>query len=394
LAAPKYAHRQAAEQEIFTLGVAGKQQLEAAAQSSDPELRLRAQRLLKQLKREALWQGSTVSLVADKIKASAAVRAVSEQTGNDLAVGDQYGTFADADIGLQHPESLFWRAVDDVCRKSKNRVRARYGSGKPGLVCVSGHLGQFPVAYQGPVRGQLTSAKRVFVEEFDYENRASETTHTFQLNLVMSWEDRFRLVAYQSHLSVAEAATDRPIRLVDHKPAESGWQVVDKSSRQHTTSLRIQPPPQTANKLGRLTLHWDLIAVGDMQTLEVTDLKPDVEHRAEDLGILINETDNPSGTRWELTVALSRDLVVPEPEEVLFVENEFELYDQDQQAFSGQGVSRLGITNGAARMKLSFVAPSSESVPTRLVVRYPRIRDGRTLAVTFHDVPLPCALPE
>ncbi|MEK6249661.1 MAG: hypothetical protein N2C12_15875 [Planctomycetales bacterium] len=393
LGAPAYLRRQSAENDLENLGQVTRAQLEKVIDSDDPELRLRARRLLKKIKLENLWQGSTVSLVAEELKASEAVIAISDQTGNDLAIGDQYASFNDVAISLQHPESLFWQAVDDVCRKSHNRVRSRYGDNPSGLVFASGQIGLYPVAYAGPVRAQLTSAKRIFVEDFDYEDRSSDTTHTFQINMVMTWEDKFRLVAHQSHLTVGSATANEPIRIIDHRPAESGWQVVSGGARQYSTALRIQPPPQSAHRLTQLTLNWDMIAVGDMDTLVIDDLSPGLVHRKGDIGAIVNSSHG-SDTRWQLTLAVSRDLIIPKPSEVLFVENKFELYDDQQRAFTHLSSSRLGVTQGAARMKLVFEAPADNSVPTRLVIRYPRIRDRRNLAITFHDVPLPSAVPE
>ena len=108
----------------------------------------------------------------------------------------------------------------------------------------------------------------------------------------------------------------------------------------------------------------------------------------------IQQATNPSETRWELVVALSRDLIVPEPEEILFLENEFELFDAEGRSFDHRGTSRLGISDGVAKMKLTFAAPSADAKPAKFVVRYPRIRDRRNLPITFEHVPLPNAQPE
>jgi hypothetical protein len=394
LGSPSYTKRETATEALATIGAAGRERLESALQSSDPEVRLRAARLLKQLNVERLWQGSPVKLVANSMKASDAVKALGKQTENEVAVGDQYGTFQESDVTFDRTEGQFWPIVDELCRQSGNRVRPRYGSSRPGLVFVSGDCGDYPVTYAGPVRAQITAAKRVFIEEYDYEDTTSETTHTFQFTMLLSWENRFRVVAHQTHLDVAEAVADVPARIFGHETTDGGWQVVENSVQQFSTTMRLQPPPQSATALKRLTLAWELIAVGEPANLAIEDFADDTVHRQEDLSLHIQKMEQVSETRHEMVIAISRDLVVPEPEEILFLENEFALFDADGRPFELRGQSRLGISNGVAKMKLTFVAPTANIHPTQFVLTYPRIRDRRAVPITFENVPLPVARPD
>src|SRR5258707_1264238 len=72
----------------------------------------------------------------------------------------------------------------------------------------AGEPGKFPVTYAGAIRAQITSARRAYSEEIDFETAKSDRTHTFQLNLQMMWEDRFRLVAYRSQPELVRARTN------------------------------------------------------------------------------------------------------------------------------------------------------------------------------------------
>ncbi len=394
LGSPSYTKRETATQALSDIGATSREGLEAALQDSDPEVRLRAALLLKRLNVERLWQGSPVKLAATTMKASEAVTALGKQTENEVAVGDQYGTFQENEVHFDGGDGQFWPIVDELCRQSGNRVRPRYGSSRPGLVFVSGDCGDYPVAYAGPVRAQITAAKRIFIEEYDYEDTTSETTHTFQFTLLLSWENRFRVVAHQTKLDVVEAVADVPARIFGHETTDGGWQVVENSVQQFSTTMRLQPPPQAATSLKRLTLSWDLIAVGEPANLVIEDFGDDTVHRQEDLSLHVQKMEQVSETRYEMVIAVSRDLLVPEPEEILFLENDFALFDADGRPFELRGQSRLGINDGVAKMKLTFVAPTANVHPAQFVLTYPRIRDRRALPITFENVPLPVARPE
>src|SRR5690606_4691770 len=98
------------------------------------------------------------------------------------------------------------------------------------------------------------SARRVFSEELDYEDHSSEVAHSFQLNLQMTWEDRFRLVAYRSQPELVTAITNTGVELSATQPAGSGWNVAGAGTRQLTMNLRLHPPSTEAIRLDRMVL--------------------------------------------------------------------------------------------------------------------------------------------
>ena len=394
LASPSFNDRQAADVELTEIGEEGRAALEAAADSEDPEVRLRITRLLKQLKIEALWQGSPVRFNNQSMLASTAIEAISQQTGNEVLVGDQYGEFADGTIDLTAPTGLFWPVIDDICRRSGNRFRPRYGNAVPGWVLIAGDLGQYPVAYAGPIRAHISSGRRVFIEQFDYEDENSETTHTLQFNVTMAWEDRFRLVAHHSKVQVLDLEADVPHHAMQQPPVEEDWQVLDSSAQQYGTTLKLTPPPPAATSLRRLSLGWDVIAVGDWSTLEIEPLTEGDLHRRDDVGLRVVEVKQTGPTRWELELAIKRMLIVPQPDDVLLVENEFEVWDQQGEPLTIQNRTRGNSSKGTARLTLACTAASEASVPARLSVHYPKIRDRRQIKIVFRDVPLPSAQPE
>jgi hypothetical protein len=142
-----------------------------------------------------------------------------------------------------------------------------------------------------------------------------------------------------------------------------------------------------------MELKWGLIAVGDMATFEIDDLKPGTKHHHENVELEVVSLDKRQGPRYDLTVVIARDFVVPEPQEVLFHENDFDLLDASGAPFRRQGQTN-SLSDGAARLKISFIGASADSEPEKLRVTYPRLRDQRELAIVFTDVPLPVSRPE
>lgn len=393
LGSDSYLDRNAAEEELAALGAAGRRQLEEAVESPDPEVRLRAKGLLRRLKTEELWSAGIVSYACVQTSAASAMEALSTQTGNRLMVGDQYGAFHDQKVDLDCVASAFWPTVDHLCRLSGNRVRPHYDTRHPGLVLVAGPPGRQPVAYSGPVRAQVTSARRVFTEELDYEQLASQRTHTFQLDLHMMWEDRFKLVAYRSQPELIEAQTDTGISLPSTQPSASGWNVSGPGTRQVSMNVRLHPPATTAECLSSLKLKWGLIAVGDMDTIEIKDLSSAQPHFQDDVELVVEHFQQGPGPRCEVTLVVVRDLVVPEPQELMYHENDVALFDAQGRAFRQQGQTNSPAEPGI-RMKLTFVGESAESAPHVLRFVYPRIRAHRELEIAFRDVPLPVGKPE
>ena len=393
LGADSFRTRRAAEEELVELGLTGRKAIQDAAKSTDPEVRIRAQRLLKQFQLVSLWAGSPVQIPAGTTQVSEVVKALSAQSENPISLGDQYGTFHEGNVNLASRHGEFWPTLDTICRASGNRVRPHFGS-RRGLVIIDGEPTNYPTAYSGPIRAQITSAKRKFTEELDYENGESETTHTFELNVRLFWEQRFRLAAYRAGLSLVGAETAQGGRITADAHPDRSWSIAEPSTRQISTTLTLSPPSPNSENLRTLVVAWELIAVGEMTTLQIDQPEAGAVSRQDDMRVAIEELKQTSETRWEMTVAIARELPVPDPDDVLFRENEVELYTESGKPFRTQGQKNLDIEGSVARITYSFLAPSSDDRPGQLRINYPQLRDRRSLEIIFRDVPLPVAVPE
>jgi hypothetical protein len=385
--------REDADAQLASLGAASRTELEKAVKSLDPEVRLRAYRLLARLKAADLWQAGASCGVQKQRLASEVFAELSKASGNHVLVGDQYGTFIDRPVDLDDEARNYWQTIDLVCQQTGNHTRPHYDTRTPGLVVTSGAQGKNPLAYAGPVRAQITSARRVFIEELDFEQLKSDLTHTFQINLHITWEDRFRLVGYFTQPELIESRTDTGVAVKASQAVAGSWNVISPGTKQLTTSVRLNPPPIAARSLETLTFHWPLLAVGDMATLEVNDLASDRRHEQDDVILRIASCTRHATGRYDLNLVISRDLAAPEPQEVLFQENEIELFDQFDRPLRLQSQSN-SLTEQGLELRLSFSGDSADCQAQLLRLSYPRIRVRKNLELTFRNVPLPLGKPE
>lgn len=393
LGSESFVERTSATGELEQIGPAAREKLAAAAHDPNPDIRLQAKDLLARLALRDLWTATEVSCPGGAMPASKLMALVSQQTGNHLLLGDQYGTFHEKDVTAGPEKQAFWPLVDRICRETGNRMRPHFDPHQPGLVIVSGETGSYPLAYAGPIRGQLTTARRNFSEELSYENLASEVSHVFQLGVQLVWEDRFRLVAYRSQPDVVSAVAPDGSRLPLLSAAPATWNVAGPGTRQISTTLSLQPPPTAARQLDSLVLHWGLIAVGDMATLEVADLASREPHFQDDLELIVESLEPNGAGQFALSLRISRNLAIPEPAEVIFQENQIELFDAQQKAFRIQGQTNT-LSEDGAKMVVNFIGESSDSAPQKLTFSYPRLRSHRNVELVFRHVPLPVARPQ
>jgi len=385
-----FARRAAADEELARLGSQAREQLQRATESEDTEVRVRAQALLWKLKVADLWVSAPVEFTETTIPASRVFAELARQTGNPLLVGDNYGKFSDTPVTLAE-SGAFWQVLDEVCRQSGNAARPHYDTRQPGLVVTEGDLGQFPLAYAGPVRAQVTGATRLFTEELDYRDLDRDQTHTFQIKIKLMWEDRFRLVAYREQPELLSAVTDTGVALSAGKPSAEGWNSLSRGTQQVSCTLKLEPPPVAARQLDELAVAWPMIAVGELAVMDVDDLDDGRTHYQHDAQLQIVQVEKQSDRQVSVTLRVTRDLVVPDPQEILFQENEFELFDAQGRAYRKQGQTTT-LTDGGAQFKINFLGRDA-SEPKSLRFTYPRIRSRRDLRITFRDVPLPTGRP-
>jgi len=393
LADTNFSNRQAADDELAGLGSQTRNQLQQALKHDDVEVRLRAKRLLDRLDLEQLWAGSRIEITAHDQQASKVLASLAEQSGNHVHIGDPYGSFNEKKLDIDYHDTPYWQVIDELCQKTGNRARPHYDMHTPGIVVSAGTPGNFPRAYAGPVRAQITTARRMFIEELSYEESKAELTHSFQCTLQLTWEDRFRIVGYATQPELVEAVTDNHAIVSATQPGSSGWSATSRGLRQVTGSLKLNPVPISAKKLDTFQIKWGLIAMGEPATLEINQPQEDQSYAQDDVSLRVEGIEWQSASKYIVTVGVVRDMALPEPAEVLFQEYELEVVDAEGRAFRTQNQAHA-ITDKGVQLKLTVIGDSAESKPQSLKLRYPRLRAKRDVVLTFRDVPLPVSRPE
>ena len=393
LGSESYRERCDASRELAAIGPESRKAIEAAALSDDAEVRLQAAELLTRFKLDDLWLPGHVSSTSRGEPASKVIAVLSEQTGNHLLLGLPYGTFHEGTVDLDYPSGDFWPVLDDICRQTGNHVRTDIEGRQRGLLVVAGDVGRFPTAYAGPLRARITEEQRMFSEKIQFGEESRERSHTFELDMSVSWEDRFRLVAYRAQPEVVEAVTDTGVRLGSLEPAGGRWGVLGNGERQLSATVKLSPPPIAAKQLDRLAVKWTLMAVGDPETLVIDDLASRQPRRQGDLEMSIERVEPHDGDRIELTVLVARDGPLPDPQEVLFQDYTVELFDSEGHACRLQSQANT-MAEGGAELKLTFGGDFSQSPAKTLRLTYPQLRDQRDLTLVFRNVPLPVSRPE
>jgi len=258
---------------------------------------------------------------------------------------------------------------------------------------VSGDPGQFPTAYSGPLRAQITEEVRSFNEKIRFDSGRPETSHTFEMEVNLRWEDHLRLTGFRAQPEVVEAVTDTGVRLASLSVAPNSWNVLAPNERQLTARLKLAPPLVGSHQLDRLSMRWGLVAVGDFASIAVDDLAARRTCRQDDVELTVESVERHEGGHLELALLVNRDGPLPEPQEILFQEYTVELFDGGGRALRLESQANL-MTERGAQMRVTFNGDSQPDSPKTLRLTYPRLRDQREMQLVFRRVPLPTSRPE
>jgi hypothetical protein len=393
LGSDQYSERASATSELARLGATPRRQLEAAAQSPDPEVRMRAGELLGQLRELDLWAPSLVNCHLNDAPVSSVLAALGEQSGNHVRLSDLNGRSNDRRVSLNYAGGTFWQVLDDACRQSNNRIRCHYDTREAGFLLTAGAPTTAPTAYSGPFRAQITRMVRSFSDRLDFGDDGPQRVHAFDLDLQLMWEDRFRLVGFRTNPVVAEATTSTGQSLTPVQGVAGNWQTCTASTKQLQARIALTPPPVAARELERLVLRWSLMAIGDIKQVVIEDLADNHKASRDGVELSIDSLDRRDRDRCEIACVVSRDVTLPDPAEIVFQEYRLDLQDESGRGWRTQGPSFL-LTDRGVQIRATFVRDGVQGEPKSLVLHYPSLRSQRELELIFLKVPLPHSRPE
>jgi hypothetical protein len=283
--------------------------------------------------------------------------------------------------------------VDEACRQSNNRIRSHYDTRETGFLLTAGPASTAPTAYAGPFRAQITRLVRSFSDRLDFGEDGPQRMHAFDIDVQMIWEDRFRLVGFRTNPVVVEATTSNGESLTPVQGVAGNWQACASSTKLLQSRIGLSPPPVAAKELSRLALRWSLMAIGEMQALEVNDLVKVREASRDGVHLVIDSIERRDRDRMEVACVVSREISLPDPAEILFQEYRLEAQDGDGRLWRSQGSSFL-LSERGVQMRTTFVRDGEQGEPKSLVLRYPGIRAQRDIEFVFLGVPLPHSRPQ
>lgn len=159
LGAPRFADRQAALEALEAMGAQALPALRTARQSTDAEVRARANELIGRIESDLLVRPTTVRLDFDNVPITQVVTTLSERSGIPMSlVPENSPIWKSRRVTLRASEPLtFWEMLDRLCVTGELRPMIALGGGAPGresaVQLFSGSTGEdFPVHLNGPYR--------------------------------------------------------------------------------------------------------------------------------------------------------------------------------------------------------------------------------------------------
>ncbi len=392
LGSESYNRRQAAGQQLKALGAASIMPLEAVKDSADPEVRIRATELLRELKLAAMWDATTVSLNAEDRSVAEVFAEIARQTGNTLALDGGNSGLNDMPVTVEFSQTPFWQAIDELCQKSSNHVAYFTGRRETRLGISRGLAQQPPIAYSGALRGQVLSVRREFSEQLDFTSTDSAQTHGFQLVVQVEWEEQFRMIAHRRTPKIIEAVTDNgEVLEVIGKP-DAEWVIANGLNRRVKFTFELPPPTLAARRIARLRLGWEVAAVGDFGEVRIDNLANSQAYEQEDVQVTLQSRVIRPYQRQELQVRVDRSFPDWQPVEMFYNETDVRLLDADGKQLRLEQADWSRQSTGL-NVRARFLGATA-GPPKMLVVRYPRIRDKRELHLEFSNIPLPRSVPK
>lgn len=308
LDAPQLNEREAAERQLIALGPAALEHLPSEVGERSAEVEQRLSRVRGQLERQRAREaadGATVTLPAGPLRLSAALDALSRQSGNQLVdFRNEFGQqMVDFEIEVARERTTFWQALDAVLDAAEMTV---YPYGAEGAVAVVGRgPARLPrtegVSYSGAFRVEASeiSARR------DLRQRGPGT---LQLQIELAWEPRLRPIAVELRLAGLEAIDDRghAVEVVADQGVFESQLGTGASSTAFT--IAMIPPPRGARQIAEMRGRFALMLPGRSEQFEFAELAAarDVVQRRAGVSVRLEQV-RQTNEIWEVRLGLSLD---------------------------------------------------------------------------------------
>jgi hypothetical protein len=384
LASPRFTVREEAQRRLLEAGSAAREPVLRATKSDDVEQRLRAEQILREIKRAELWEPATIDLSCENAQVLDVFRAIADQSGNPVN-WERTPKSLDRKVSVNWDKTPYWVAMDDTSRRAQVVPHMYDDPALSGVVLSHGTAGKYPVSYRGPLRLSLLTIRRSVSRTLDFGDQEVDDHQSLDLTFAMHWEQRFPLCRYGSRLRVLQALSDAGEDLRLESMGNYGHMPILRRQRQLIFSTRLRPPSKPTTKLTRLRVALELVAAGDYQTLAIRELRPNqsVQAAGHELRIISVRHD---GADSAIVLALSRPQPYDKMNSTDMVDEYLEVLDANDKPipFVQQQVQ-------GNRLSVQYTVHVSAKRGAPASVRYhvAGLRSLREMEFNFENVPLP-----
>lgn len=384
LAADSYLVREHAQRELLKLGEKAQKELEQAVQSQDVEQRMRAEYILRELRREALWEPSRVTFSQRQIPVLEAFREIADQTGNPVN-WDLTPKSLNRLVDVGWEEETYWHAMDELSKQCDVIPRFYDDPKRAGVVLTHGYLSAGPSDYIGPLRASLLYARHHVSETLNFGDGVPDRQESLELTMALHWEQQFPLCRYGQPV-ILEAVTEHGEELAIAKKSQNSLMHVSRRQRQLVFSFRITPPQtRPATTLSSLRAGLSLAAAGDFICLELPSLAPGAH--SQQLGYSLELLE------WEAQEkATVLTLLWTRPHRFDKM-NATDMADEYLEILNDQGIPmpfhQQKVQGNSVQVQFTIHVPVKSGKPSGVRYHVATLRSEKTVEFRFEDVPLP-----
>ena len=384
LASPDFTVREQAHRALLKLGPAAEDALRRGAESQDVEQRLRVESILRQVNRHKLWEPAHIDFQCQKAPVLDVFRVIAEQSGNPIN-WDRSAKTITTPVDIDWKNTIYWQAIDEACRKGNVIARQFDDPNRAGAVLNLGDPGACPVAYAGPLRLTLLSARHALSDSLNYGGGVVDRQEHFNLTFALHWEQRLHLCRYVGRPAVIQAVTETGQDLALAGSSKVGSMHISRRQRQLVLPARLRPPDGSPKRLSRLVVELTLEAAGDFRQFEVKTDEPGcrVEYAGYELELIAMESKQ---AQWELSLRWTRPIPYDKINATDMVDEHLTILDSGGKPLL---FNQRRVVGDKISVRYVLQVQKKRGRPAKLRYHVALLHSPRTVRFTYQDVPLP-----
>ncbi len=386
------ARREAAEKALVELGVPALELLPVNSPRTSAETKERLGRVRRQLEIALAETAAKPTLVtlSGEMKLSAALAAITKQTGNQLF--DYRSEFnqqqTDPTVKVDFKETPFWEALDKVFDEA-NMTLYNYSGRENTLAMISRAAeSELPRTGRAAYAGRFRFDGLSMIASRDLRNPAN---HSLRLTVEAAWEPTLRPIVLVQPLDqlVALGEDGKPLVIDGTDGAiEIG---VEGTATAVEFDINLQLPPRDIQKIASLQGKMTAIVPGRVETFEFTDVtkaKNVVQRRAGVAVVLEEVRKNEDVYEVRMRVEFDKAANALESHRSWVFENSASLFTPDGTEISSEGLEETRRETNVAGTSFKFVL-EEEPVGYKFVYKTPAAIMKLPVEFELKDIELP-----